>query len=348
MKINEIIKERRRMEGLTQEQIAEYLGVSTPAVNKWEKGISYPDITLLPPLARLLKVDLNTLLSFNEDLSDEEVGIFTNELVEIINKEGFNIGFQKGMDKIHEYPTCNRLILTVASVLQGSIYMFGVKEKDIYEEEIEKLYVKVSQCEDMKIRNEGISMLISKYLGREEYEKAQEYINKLPDVTYDKKQLQGNLYLKSGELKKSSEIFEHKIISGTTEIITSLMSMMKISLKEGRNEEAKYFAKVIEETTNLYDLWEYNTYVAYFQLYIELKDEENFIITLKKMINKMKEGYDISKSNLYKNIKVKSDDKSFMGAFIKSFINSLKNDDDNELEFLKENKEFLELLDSFN
>ncbi|WP_243242175.1 MULTISPECIES: helix-turn-helix transcriptional regulator [unclassified Clostridium] len=46
MKINEIIKERRIGQGLTQEQVAEVLGVSTPAVNKWEKGISYPDITI--------------------------------------------------------------------------------------------------------------------------------------------------------------------------------------------------------------------------------------------------------------------------------------------------------------
>ena len=61
MKINQIIRQKRKELSLTQEQIAEFLGVSTPAVNKWEKGSTYPDITLLPALARLLKVDLNTL-----------------------------------------------------------------------------------------------------------------------------------------------------------------------------------------------------------------------------------------------------------------------------------------------
>ena len=69
MKINQIIRQRRRELSLTQEQVAAYLGVSTPAVNKWEKGSTYPDITLLPALARLLRTDLNTLLSFQEDLS---------------------------------------------------------------------------------------------------------------------------------------------------------------------------------------------------------------------------------------------------------------------------------------
>ena len=39
MKINEIIKLKRKEMDLTQEQMAEYLGVTTPAVNKWEKVI---------------------------------------------------------------------------------------------------------------------------------------------------------------------------------------------------------------------------------------------------------------------------------------------------------------------
>ena len=92
MKINEIIHERRLAKGFTQEQIANYLGVSAPAVNKWEKGTSYPDIVLLPALARLLDTDLNTLLSFQDNLSQKEVALFMNEVSEIIDKRGFEAG----------------------------------------------------------------------------------------------------------------------------------------------------------------------------------------------------------------------------------------------------------------
>ena len=42
MRIGEQIKNYRKTAGLTQEQVANYLGVSTPAVNKWEKGNTYP------------------------------------------------------------------------------------------------------------------------------------------------------------------------------------------------------------------------------------------------------------------------------------------------------------------
>lgn len=41
MQIGEKIKNYRKTAGLTQEQVADYLDVSTPAVNKWEKGVSH-------------------------------------------------------------------------------------------------------------------------------------------------------------------------------------------------------------------------------------------------------------------------------------------------------------------
>ena len=80
MKFHEILRQRRLALRLTQEQLAQRLGVSAPAVNKWERNNSYPDITLLPQLARLLEVDLNTLLSFQEELTEEVIGAFANVL----------------------------------------------------------------------------------------------------------------------------------------------------------------------------------------------------------------------------------------------------------------------------
>ena len=50
--------------------MAEYLGVSAPAVNKWEKDMCYPDASLLAPLARLLQIDLNELFSFHDSPPD--------------------------------------------------------------------------------------------------------------------------------------------------------------------------------------------------------------------------------------------------------------------------------------
>ena len=56
----------RRAKGLTQGQLAEAVGVSPPAVSKWETDKSCPDIALLCPLARALGTDVDTLLQFEE------------------------------------------------------------------------------------------------------------------------------------------------------------------------------------------------------------------------------------------------------------------------------------------
>ena len=70
MNLGQQIRTNRKKAGLTQEQVAEYLGVTAPAVHKWEKGSTYPDITLLPALARLLHLDMNELFSFREEIWD--------------------------------------------------------------------------------------------------------------------------------------------------------------------------------------------------------------------------------------------------------------------------------------
>ena len=109
MKLNDVIRTRRQALGLTQDQLAQKLGVSAPAVNKWEKALNYPDITLLPVLARTLGVDLNTLLSFQEDLSDEEIGQFLNLLYEVSEGEGCQAAFRLARDKLREYPNSDKL-----------------------------------------------------------------------------------------------------------------------------------------------------------------------------------------------------------------------------------------------
>lgn len=56
------ISELRKRKGLTQDQLAEEMGVSSQAVSKWENDISCPDIGLLPQLADFFGVSLDELM----------------------------------------------------------------------------------------------------------------------------------------------------------------------------------------------------------------------------------------------------------------------------------------------
>ena len=54
--LGENIKRLRREKGITQEALADFLSVSFQSVSRWERGESYPDITLLPLLSRFFGV----------------------------------------------------------------------------------------------------------------------------------------------------------------------------------------------------------------------------------------------------------------------------------------------------
>ncbi len=57
------IQTLRKAQGITQAQLALRLGITAPAVSKWERDIAYPDIMLLYPLSKTLCVSLDRLLS---------------------------------------------------------------------------------------------------------------------------------------------------------------------------------------------------------------------------------------------------------------------------------------------
>lgn len=96
MNIGSVIKKYRKEAGYTQEEMANRLGVTTPAVNKWENGNSKPDIELLSPIARLLHISLDTLLSFQEKLTDFEIGEFIQKMDKMFSEEGYRKNISMG------------------------------------------------------------------------------------------------------------------------------------------------------------------------------------------------------------------------------------------------------------
>ena len=74
IKINEQIAFLRKQKGLTQEELANALGVTNQAVSKWESAQCCPDIQLLPDLAKIFDVSIDELIGYKstEGLRSEE------------------------------------------------------------------------------------------------------------------------------------------------------------------------------------------------------------------------------------------------------------------------------------
>lgn len=346
MKIHEIIRERRLTKNFTQEQVANYLGVTTPAVNKWEKGISYPDITLLPALARLLDTDLNTLLSFQDDLTEKEIAVFLNQVSESIEQSGFVAGYDLAMSKLKEYPTCDQLACSLAMLLDGALIMKAPKDGQLeeYQSEIESLYRRAASSNKAAIREQALSPLISNLLQKQDYAGAQALLDSMADPSpVDKKQIQANIFIAQGELLQAAEIVEEKLLSANNEVHAALMTLMEIAVKEERFDDASYIADVDEQAAKIFDLWEYNRYVAHFQLHSACKNRTECLKILVPMLKSLTKKWDVNQSPLYRHLKTKEVEKGLGPMLQKALIKSICEDQDTV--FLRDSPEFKGLLD---
>lgn len=77
------IAEKRRAKNLTQEQLAELLGVSNKTISKWETGKSMPDYSVVESLCKALNITIPELLAGKEKDSESTPG-YTEEQVELL------------------------------------------------------------------------------------------------------------------------------------------------------------------------------------------------------------------------------------------------------------------------
>jgi len=72
-----VIAEHRKQQNLTQKELAELLGVTDKAVSKWERGLNFPDISLLEKVASALQISVVELLGIERDSHEEIVSDMT-------------------------------------------------------------------------------------------------------------------------------------------------------------------------------------------------------------------------------------------------------------------------------
>ena len=67
MKTGCFIAKKRKERNMSQRELAEYLHITDTAISKWERGLSFPDITILIPLSEVLGVSLYDILTGGND-----------------------------------------------------------------------------------------------------------------------------------------------------------------------------------------------------------------------------------------------------------------------------------------
>lgn len=316
MKMNEIIRTRRKALGMTQEQVAVLLGVSTPAVNKWESASSYPDITILPALARLLKVDLNTLLSFEEDLSDEKIAQMLGEIYQLALDKGFEAAYQLALSEIRRYPRSDRLILSAAQMLEGVLVLtdFG-ESREYFLGKLEELYQRAADSSDTAVSNQAKTMMVGHCLGQKQYDRAQEILDGMPDEDRNGKQrMQTSLYISRGMYLQAKDLLERQLMQQENEVQNILSQMLSVALQEGRQEDAQRLADISRENAKRFELWEYNQLVAQLEVELNRRDAQKALDSLEKMMEILERSrWDWKSTFLYRDILQEKKEEAILG-----------------------------------
>ena len=178
------------------------VGVSTPAVSKWETNSSYPDITMLAPIARALDTNVDTLLSFNSKLTDEQSAAFAAEVASMAQKEGGQAALKRMNQILHTYPENPMLQFQMSAVLIRFPTQSDA-EKEPNRQYAKKMLEVVIESGSAQLFSQAVYLLAALCLEDNELDRAQELLARMPAPSPDAQLMKAALYERRGNMKEA-------------------------------------------------------------------------------------------------------------------------------------------------
>ncbi len=291
----------------------------------------------------------NALFAFEEELTEPEVTAFSNEVLQVMQNEGFEKGYEKAMDKVREFPNCALLLCSVASLLDGTLILFLVEETEKYEEQIGKLYERAIEIGNGKIKDTATQMVILKYMKRKEYDKAEKFLDTLPDAIVDKKMLKANLCFQQERFTEALCIYEEKLWEEACGVQTTLGALMNCFIKQGNEERIELCVKKISEITDNFGLWSFGKYVADYEMALYHKDRTEVLASLRTLLKSMQIPFERPELPLYAEMKMGNVGGNIIKLMSDAMVEGFKNENGLDGQgFLQGDEELMELLEKFS
>lgn len=291
----------------------------------------------------MLKTDLNTLMSFTEEMSEVEINNVVTKVQSIIQEDGVEQGFQFALEQVRAFPTCENLIYSLGVFLQPSLELQPIDQQNKYREELAKLYFRIRNSENIEIKKEAISYLFYLYCKKREYDKATALLSDYPD---DTKLMMAHLYQQKKEYEPSCVLLEHRMLEIAVELQSILVSLTQIALSEKRSADAEKLACIQEQIAKQFGILECTAYTAQLECAVNEKDAERCTQVLSLILSSMDEKWNISSSALYQHLNLSDENiENLPQQLLSSMIEQLLLDDDTS--FLKENLAFQSLMQKY-
>lgn len=180
--IAKTIKTLRARKGITQEQLASFLGVTYQAISKWERNEGYPDITILPLIANFFEISTDELLGVDVTKKPKAIeAIVAN--ANAFYHHGDLVNTRRILeDGLSEYPNAHRLLLELVQLKYESPYESHIEKDAVIASSIVTLERILDESTDSTIRNFATALLIRHYLYQGERSKALDLAKEQTDM----------------------------------------------------------------------------------------------------------------------------------------------------------------------
>ncbi len=160
MSIGSTIKRLRKREGITQEQLAEYLGITSRAISQWECGRTTPDITLIPSLCHIFGISSDELLEIDIHKSNEEINEYLDKATKLCHQGKWDDYSNILREANKRFPRDYKIMLKLADALVNE---YSRKKSREYKEVFELCNRILAECTDSNIRYEATDILATAY-----------------------------------------------------------------------------------------------------------------------------------------------------------------------------------------
>ena len=305
MSLGKVIRKYRKIQNMTQEEMAARLGVTAPAVNKWENENSFPDITLLAPIARLLGISMDTLFSFREELTAEEIRQIIGQADRKLRTQEYEEAFHWAKSVAAQYPNCEQLLLNLAIVLDANRTARNIPDNEEYDAYLCSLYTRALNSGTEAIRTQAADCLIGFYRRKKQYGKAEELLSYYSPQNPERKRRQAELYAETGRVSQAYKAYEELLFVGYGQANLVLQGMGSLAGQCGDLEKKRWLAAKQIDLAKCFEMGTY--YEACYQLEAALieQDAGAAIAAAERLLSDVENLGNFRKSPLYAHMEFK-------------------------------------------
>lgn len=324
MTIGNVIKKYRKKKGITQEEMASRLGVTAPAVNKWERGNTLPDVALLAPIARLLGITTDELLSFKDALTDEEIRQYLLKIQKDLESKDFHDVFLSVKKEIEKYPDCEKLIWQAAVVLDARRMAIKLSNRNDYDPVIFGWYERCLRSEDEQIRNQAADSLFHAFVRKNDYEKAAHYLDYFSLEDPERKRKEALVNSKTGKRAQAYRAYEELIFSGYQHIQMVFNDLRILYMEDDDHEMARKLIEVSSSAASVFEMGKYHEVCFGLEVAAWETDAAWTARLMQELLDSVETIGDFTKSVLYQHMTLKSVDPDFSAGLKQQLLKSLE------------------------